>query len=206
MEKEKSLKKVYIFAFFIVLVLFTLSYVFYFSGKNKTVTNNQTTNVSNANNQNEWQTYNSEILEFSIQYPSDWQIEEAPHFTNGVVDKIGGLLVYKQNEGASKRFQLSIFKEDNPRELSSQAWAQDLISKSEDIRIREIGQVDIGGYTGYGITGVFAGDGINEELFLANAQSMYTFVYPVKEENENYLNPIENYEIVKKIIATFILL
>jgi len=206
MEKEESFKKVYIYALIFILVLFAVSFIYYFSGKNKANTNNQIAYVNYANNQNNWQTYESDLLGFSIQYPSDWQIEEAPHYTDGVVDRVGGLLIYQQNEGASKRYQLSIFKEDNLAELSSQKLAQDFTNKSEDSRIQQIGQVNIGIYEGYGVTNVFAGDGLDEELFFANGTSSFTFIYPIKENNENYFNPIENYDVTERIIQTFKLL
>ncbi len=144
-----------------------------------------------------WLTYADNRDRFSLSYPATWKVAHGKAQTGN--DR--GIWLYTE-ASPSKRYQLSIFVESNPKNLTVAQWV-DSLQPTLDSRSKVIGKVHIGTYDGYAITNVFAGDSNVDQWYLAYRDNVYTFVFPVAETNENLVSPIENNVIARQILATF---
>lgn len=189
----------------IIILSSVLCFIFiggYFLLKNDILNRQGNNNLAfNNNSAMEWLFYKNDEFNFSVQYPSDWSQDILPYFDQSGAKQYGGISLYKQN--GVERYQLSIIIYNNSKGLSIKDWLEKNRGTCKMTDVTCSDNVRIGKYTGYKVSHVFNTEGFEDQLFIAKDQRIYSFVFPVAEENGNYYKPVENYQVAQKIISTF---
>lgn len=180
-----------------------VSYIMYQQGTATPATNQTQKPITPATSSFEWVTFSSPDYPFSFQYPKGWIINEQAlgvQVSTGIVD--------------NREYTINIGKAENPRNLTAKQWIEDSISQNKVISDRGeapalqyqgVNYFTVAGddKAGYGMQGVFSYDSNRDSVAYAHGNGMYTFDFPSKEENENFVDPVKNYEVALKIMETF---
>lgn len=146
-----------------------------------------------------WKTYTNTELAVEFKYPSDWSLTDTNQ--NGRVifgPALDGLKVYTVT--------VEVNGKANGQEISS--YVTNLVNLANSgpmggIRYDSKENVSISGQNGIVLHNVFAYDQNEERIYVIVNDRAYRISYPSGDENENILNPKENYDVVQQILSTF---
>ena len=158
-----------------------------------------------------WQKYQNKEMKFRIKYPPHWGVSESglygpdgkissrPFIIWGEPKELSGVTVYS----------MYLFLEDNPKELSSRDFVNELIEKNKNyegpggLSYKEVKHLNINGMEATELDGVFAYDQNEERIYIAHKDKVYVFSFPVASENQNLLKPIENNKLSHIMLSSF---
>jgi len=139
----------------------------------------------------DWKTYTNNKYGYEISYPSNWSISENNN-------SLSHNLILGNPLAGEQVYSLDLLVLTNKKNQTSRQLAEMEIKEGENMK-----EVMIAGQLVYGRNNVSEIDQHSEILYLVNNGYMYTFRFPISEENLNLANPAENNKIAHKIISTF---
>lgn len=208
LKNKKGINQV-LAIFILVIIGGVLGLGGYFLLKSKSIFNiNRPPDISS------WRVYGNEDYNFEIQYPSDWKLEIFPEsYEKDKLPLFFNVSIYKERTFQGLRYGIGIVIEENQQNLSAEEWAKKIIENNKKsyqkgeapylLEYYSTGEIKISDYPGYAISGLNDLEGRVNQIYLSKDNKIFQFIYPIAEENPNYFNPIENYKIAKKILATF---
>jgi hypothetical protein len=160
-----------------------------------------------------WQTYQNSDFNFSIQYPSDWQVSSA-----GLAGANPFIAIGDPLDGTST-YSVQIFIEDNPSQLDSGEYVHELLASD---RVQDAANasaaggptplstpqyeksflLNTGAYPAYELSNVFEFDHNAEQIYVAHDNIALRFDFPIAQENPNINLPVAHNAIAHEIVQT----
>lgn len=143
-----------------------------------------------------WQTYSNTQYGLEFKYPKNWRIsDDLP------IGEIGMGPAYSLGD-----YTVWITVSNNQNMLSSSAYLDKVINDAkthpEPLIFSSRENLMIDGLPASKLIGVFAFDHNGEEIYIVKNNIVFFINYMVRAENQNYTEPIKNYDVVQKILST----
>ncbi len=149
-----------------------------------------------------WKTYTSQDYGFELRYPGDWEAKQATDGAGKPIGQFSWSAPRPSEKVEAYTLMLSVL---NTNETTVDAFVQSYLAAGNPgkIEYKSKSDITVGGVTGFKLEGVFAFDKSQDQIYLLHNSKIYEFILPVKADNPNIANALENNPIAYQILSTF---